>query len=303
MAPRWKVWTALAVVDVVWGSTYLAIAYVVDGLPPLLTAAVRFALAAGLLALLVLARKGSQPFRASNRSYLNAAVIGLLLLLGGNGGVMIAEDRGLPSGLTALLIAAVPLYVVLVRTAFKDRPTRRTVTGVGLGFAGLALLLLPGTRPEGVHASTAAIPLVGSLLWALGSVLASRIELPKDRLIATAAEMLGGAVGLGIASLIKGESVHPSHVPLSAWIAFAYLVTFGAVGAFTAYSWLLSNVPVSTAATYAYVNPVVAVALGALVLGEHVTGLSLIGGLITVIAVAVVVSEGSGRTAGPVPQV
>ena len=291
MPPRWKVWTALGVVDVVWGSTYLAIAYVVDGLPPLLTAAARFFLAAGMLGLIVLARKGTSAFRGSRKGYLGAGLIGLLLLLGGNGGVMIAEDRGLPSGLTALLIAAVPLYVVLLRVLFKDRPTRRTVTGIALGFAGLAVLLLPGTRPAGVKGSGAAIVLTGSLLWALGSVLASRIELPEDRLVATAAQILGGAIGLTVVGFARGESVPSGHVPTSAWIAFAYLVTLGTVAAFTAYSWLLSNVPVSKAATYAYVNPVVAVALGAVVRGEHITGLSLVGGLVTVVAVAVVVSE------------
>ena len=291
MPPRWKVWTALGIVDVVWGSTYLAIAYVVDGLPPLLTAAARFYLAAAMLGLIVVVRKGPAAFRGTTRGYLNAGGIGLLLLLGGNGGVMIAEDRGLPSGLTALLIAVVPLYVVLLRILFRDRPTRRTVTGIVLGFAGLGVLLLPGTRPDGVRASGAVIVLIGSLLWALGSVLASRIQLPKDRLVTTAAQILGGAIGLTIVGFARGESGPTGHVPLSAWIAFAYLVTFGTVAAFTAYSWLLGNVPVSKAATYAYVNPVVAVVLGALIKKEHVTGLSIIGGLITVVAVAVVVSE------------
>jgi drug/metabolite transporter (DMT)-like permease len=291
MPPRWKVWTALGIVDVVWGSTYLAIAYVVDGLPPLLTAAARFCLAAAMLGLIVLVRKGPTAFHTTKKAYLNAGGIGLLLLLGGNGGVMIAEDRGLPSGLTALLIAVVPLYVVLLRILFRDRPTRRTITGIVLGFAGLAVLLLPGTRPDGVKGSGAAIVLTGSLLWALGSVLASRIALPGDRLVATAAQILGGAIGLTVVGFARGEGGPTGDVPLSAWIAFAYLVTFGTVAAFTAYSWLLSNVPVSKAATYAYVNPVVAVALGAVILNEHVTGLSIIGGLITVVAVAVVVSE------------
>jgi drug/metabolite transporter (DMT)-like permease len=303
MPARWKVWTALATVDVVWGSTYLAIAYVVDGLPPMLTAAARFFLAAALLAAIVLVRKGTRPFRTSRRAYLGAGVVGILLLTCGNGGVMIAEDQGLPSGLTALIIAGVPLYVVILRLLLKDRPTRRTLTGVGVGLAGLAVLLLPGTRPDGVHVGPAAIVLVGSSLWAVGSVLATRIRMPADRLVATTAQILGGAVGLTVAGFARGESAPSGHVPTTTWIAFAYLVTFGTVAAFTAYSWLLSNVPVSTAATYAYVNPVVAVALGALVKGEHITGLSLVGGLVTVVAVAVVVSEGSRRTARAVAQV
>jgi drug/metabolite transporter (DMT)-like permease len=296
MAPRWKVWTALAAVDVIWGSTYLAIAYAVDGLPPLLTAAARFLLAAGLLAALVLVRKGTTPFKTSWRAYLGSAVIGLLLLLGGNGGVMIAEDKGLPSGLTALLIASVPLYVVVLRVLTRDHPTTRTLVGVAIGFVGLGLLLLPGTRPQGISAAVAVIPLVGSFLWAAGSVLASRIELPADPLVTTMTQMLGGAGGLAIAGLIGGEHLDTDAVHASAVIAFAYLVVIGAVVAFTAYSWLLTNVPVSKVATYAYANPVVAVALGAVVLGEDVGAVSALGGLITVIAVAVVVSE-TPRTA------
>lgn len=304
MPARWKVWTALGVVDVVWGSTYLAIAYVVDGLPPLLTAAARFALAAGMLALLVLVRKGTTPFQAGRRAYAGSVVVGVLLLVGGNGGVMLAQDRGLPSGLTALIVAAVPVEVALIRMLYRDRPTRRTLVGVSLGFLGLAVLLLPGTRPSDIAVVVALIPLCGSTLWALGSVIASRIELPKDPLVTTAAQMLGGAVGLAIAGLVRGERAPTEDVPTSAWIAFAYLVVFGAVIAFTAYSWLLSNVPVSKAATYAYVNPVVAVALGAVILDEHVSGLSLLGGLITVVAVAVVVTEsGARRSARAVAQV
>lgn len=291
MPPRWKVWTALGVVDVVWGSTYLAIAYVVDGLPSLLTAAARFYLAGAMLAAIVLARTGRKAFAGTARSYLNAALIGLLLLMCGNGGVMIAEDRGLPSGLTALVVAGVPLYVVLFRVFFRDKPSPRTFVGVLTGFAGLAVLLLPGTRPHGVSGATASIVLVGSCLWALGSVLAGRLALPEDPLVRTAAQIVGGAIGLTIVGFARGEHAPTRHVPLSAWIAFAYLVTFGTVAAFTAYSWLLSNVPVSKAATYAYVNPVVAVVLGALIKDEHVTGLSVLGGLITVVAVAVVVSE------------
>ena len=301
-APRWKVWTALGAVDVIWGSTYLAIAYAVDGLPPLLTAAARFVVAAALLSLVVLVRKGSSPFRAPARSYLSAALVGLLLLLGGNGGVMLAESRGLPSGLTALLIAIVPLFVVLLRLSIRDRPSRRTLFGVGVGFLGLGVLLLPGTRPSGVSGATASIVLVGSLLWATGSVVASRTRLPENALVTTSAQMLGGAVGLAVAGLLKGEHLPTGHVKPSAYVAFAYLIVFGAVVAFTAYSWLLSNVPVSTAATYAYVNPVVAVALGAAVKGERITALGIVGGLITVVAVAMVVSEAPRSAVDQVPE-
>ncbi|MCW2499819.1 MAG: EamA family transporter [Frankiales bacterium] len=287
----WKTWTALGLVYVVWGSTYLAISYVVDGLPPLLTAAARFLMAAALIGSFVLVRRGSAPFRASGRQWLGGAVIGLLLLLGGNGGVTMAEDHGLPSGLTALLIAGVPLYVVMLRALLRDRPSGRTVLGVTIGFVGLGVLLLPGTRPEGVSAAAAVLVLGSSALWAVGSVLATRIELPKDPLVTTVAEMLGGAVGLAVVGLLRGEQLPTSGVKTSALLALGYLVVFGSVVAFTAYSWLLGTAPVSKVATYAYVNPVVAVALGALIAGEDITTTSVVGGLITVLAVAIVVSE------------
>jgi drug/metabolite transporter (DMT)-like permease len=287
----WKTWTALGLVYVVWGSTYLAISYVVDGLPPLLTAAARFLMAAALIGSFVLVRRGRAPFRASGRQWLGGAVIGLLLLLGGNGGVTMAEDHGLPSGLTALLIAGVPLYVVMLRALLRDRPSGRTVLGVTIGFVGLGVLLLPGTRPEGVSAAAAVLVLGSSALWAVGSVLATRIELPKDPLVTTVAEMLGGAVGLAVVGLLRGEQLPTSGVKTSALLALGYLVVFGSVVAFTAYSWLLGTAPVSKVATYAYVNPVVAVALGALIAGEDITTTSVVGGLITVLAVAIVVSE------------
>jgi drug/metabolite transporter (DMT)-like permease len=299
----WKTWTALGLVYVVWGSTYLAIRYVVDGLPPLLTASSRFLMASALVAAFVRLRRGPEAFRASRRAWGNGAVIGLLLLLGGNGGVTLAEDRGLPSGLTALLIAGVPLYVVVLRLLVKDRPSRRTLTGVGIGFVGLGVLLLPGTRPTGVPVGAAVLVLGCSFLWAVGSVVATRAELPADPLVTTVAEMLGGAAGLALVGTLRGETVPTSGVHASSLVALAYLVVFGSVVAFTAYSWLLGTAPVSQVATYAYVNPVVAVVLGALVTGERVTAPSVVGGLITVLAVFVVVSqEGAGRTQVDAPE-
>ena len=287
----WKVWTALGLVYVVWGSTYLAITYIVDGPPPLLTAASRFLLAAALVAGWVLVRRGTAPFRATRRQWLSSAGIGLLLLLGGNGGVTIAESKGLPSGLTALLIAGVPLCIVVLRALSGDRPTGRTLLGVGIGFVGLGVLLLPGTRPSGVSGGAAVVVLGCSFLWALGSVLATRMDLPADGLVTTVGEMLGGAVGLAVVGLVRGEQLHGSAVTTSSVVALGYLVVFGSVVAFTAYSWLLATAPVSKVATYAYVNPVVAVVLGSLFRDEAITATSVVGGLITLVAVAVVVSE------------
>ena len=301
MSPAvWRLWTALGLVYVVWGSTYLAIRYVVESLPPLLTAGARFLLAAALVSAYLLVRRGAAAFRATRRQCLNAAGIGLLLLLGGNGGVTLAEASGLPSGLTALLVAGVPLWVVVLRAVAQDRPSTRTVLGVVLGFGGLAVLLLPGARPADVALGAVVTVIGSSMLWGLGSWIASRADLPSDGLLTTVVEMLGGGLGLALVGLARGEELVVADVRASSVVAFAYLVVFGSIVAFTAYSWLLSNAPVSQVSTYAYVNPVVAVLLGAAFVGEQLTFTTLVGGGVTVLAVAVVVGE-EGRRRRAVP--
>ncbi|MBK5307336.1 MAG: EamA family transporter [Frankiaceae bacterium] len=298
--PGWQVWTALGLVYVVWGSTYLGIRYVVESLPALLAASARFGLAGLLLAAYLVVRRGRAALLASGRQYANAVVVGLLLLLGGNGGVVLAEDQGLPSGLTALLIAVVPLWVVLLRMLDRDRPSSRTVLGVAIGFVGLTVLLGPGARPDDVGLGPAALIVSSSVLWSVGSYLATRLDLPSEPLVASVAEMLGGAVGLALFGLLRSERVHLADVEASSVIAFAYLVLVGSLVGFTAYSWLLGVAPVSKVATYAYVNPVVAVVLGALFVGEDITVASVAGGALTLAAVAVVVSqEGLRRRADP----
>lgn len=293
--PVWKVWTALGLVYVFWGSTYLAISYVVETLPPLLSASLRFAVAGALLAAYLAVRRGRSSFRATRRQLLGAAAVGVLLLLGGNGLVTIAEQRELPSGLAALLIAAVPLWVVLLRAAGGDRPAGRTLLGVAIGFAGVALLLLPGARPQGVPLLPAVLVVGAGVLWSIGSYAATRLELPTDPLLTTVVQMLGGSVSLAAAGLLRGESPTPAEVSGTSVLALAYLVVFGSLVAFTAYSWLLGVAPVSQVSTYAYVNPVVAVLLGAVIAGEAVEAVTLLGGAVTVLAVAVVVSEEGRR--------
>jgi drug/metabolite transporter (DMT)-like permease len=295
--PAVRTWTALGLVYVVWGSTYLAIAYVVESFPPLLAGFLRFAVASALLGAFLLVRR-RRALRATRRQWLGAMGIGLLLLLCGNGGVTVAEEQGLPSGLAALLVAGVPLYVALFRALSRDRPSGRTVTGVLIGFVGLGVLLLPGTRPSGVPFGPAGLILAGSFCWSFGSVLSSRIQLPADPLVTTLAEMVGGSLGFLVASAVAGERP-PAHPHLSSVLGLGYLVVFGSIVAFTAYSWLLGTVPVSTVATYAYVNPVVAVVLGALFRGEQLTLTSVVGGLVTIVAVVVVVSQEGRRPAVP----
>lgn len=304
MRPQpWKIWTALGLVYVFWGSTYLAIRYAVDGNPPLLVAGVRSLVAAALLGGYVLVRRGPAPFHASRRQWAMTALVGVLLLTAGNGGVTLAEDSDLPSGLAALIVAGVPLFVVLIRVAVGDRPHPRTLLGVGIGFVGLALLLLPGSRPSGVSLGPALLVVGASIVWSVGSVTASRASLPTDALVTTAGQMGAGGAMLVLLGLVRGENV-PSTFHAGAFWALVYLVLFGSVVAFTAYSWLLRVAPVSQVATYAYVNPVVAVVLGASIGGESLTTSSVLGGLVTVVAVFVVVSQ-EGRRApvtDPVPE-
>ena len=290
-------WTALWLVYVVWGSTYLAIAYVVETVPPLVGMGLRFGLAAALLAAWIALRRGPSALRVTGTQLRSAAGVGLLLLLGGNGLVAVAEAAELPSGLAALLVAVIPLWVVLLRWLADDRPSALTVGGVALGFVGLAVLLLPGARPDGVAATAVATVLLGALLWSLGTFYATRAELPPDGLTTTALEMAAGSVGLLAVGLLRGERLDVAAVSTSSWLALGYLVVFGSLVAFTAYAWLLTAAPVSQVSTYAYVNPVVAVGLGAVLRDEQVTGLTLLGGAITVLAVAVVVREEGRRRA------
>lgn len=294
-AAPWRIWTALWLVYVLWGSTYLAIRYTVETLPPMLSAGARFGVAGLLLAGWLAVRRGSAGFRATPRQVLHAAVVGLLLLGGGNGLVTIAEARGLPSGLTALLVAVIPLWVVVLRASSGDRPSARTLLGVGIGFVGVAVLLLPGARPEGVALLPAAMVVLGSFLWSLGSFGATRFALPPDPLMTTVVQMAAGGLGLLLVGAVTGESLRLGEVSAVSWVAWGYLVVFGSIVAFTAYSWLLGVAPVSQVSTYAYVNPVVAVLLGAVVAGEVVGLPTLLGGGITVLAVAVVVSEEGQR--------
>ena len=290
-------WTALWLVYVLWGSTYLAIAYVVDTVPPLVGMGLRFGAAAALLAGYVAVRRGPAVLRVTARQLRSAAVVGLLLLLGGNGLVAVAEAAELPSGLAALLVAVIPLWVVLLRWLTDDRPSALTVGGVALGFVGLAVLLLPGARPDDVAGYAVATVLFGALLWSIGSFYATRTELPRDGLTTTALEMAAGSVGLLVVGTLRGERLDVAAVSAASWLALGYLVVFGSLVAFTAYAWLLTVAPVSQVSTYAYVNPVVAVALGAVLRGEQVTGLTVVGGAITVLAVAVVVREEGRRRA------
>ena len=281
---------------VIWGSTYLAIAIVVQTLPPLSSAGLRFLVAGLLLLAWVGARRGLRVGRAQLRG---AAIVGLLLLVGGNGFVMLAE-RTVPSGLTALIIASVPLWIVLLRRIAGERVHPSTVAGVAVGFMGVAFLVIPRGSSGELDLVGVGMLLIATMSWALGTFLAPRLRMPSDGLLSTGLQQLCGGAILLVAGAAVGElaRLDASTYSRDSLLALGYLVVFGSLVAFTAYSWLLQHAPVSLVATYAYVNPVVAVLLGALILAEPVTPSILIGAAIIVAAVAFIVTRtGAARRA------
>ncbi len=285
------VWGALLIVYLVWGSTYLGIRIVVGEIPPLLAMGLRFCVAAVLMGAIVLARSGRRALAVSVRGFAATALVGALLLLGGNGGVAVAEQT-VPSGLAALLVSATPLWLVALRALTGDRPRRITVVGTVLGFLGIAVLARPGSIDGAVH-TWGILTVVGATLsWAIGSFLSPRLAMPRDPFVATVYEMLAGGLLLLLAATAHGDwaSFEPGQVSRKAWLWLGYLIVVGSIAAFSAFVWLLGNAPISLTATYAYVNPVVAVALGALVLSEPITGAVLLGGLVVVLGVGLVVS-------------
>lgn len=270
---------SLAAVYLVWGSTYLAIRLALVSLPPFLMAGTRFAVAGAALFAFLRWRGAPAPTR---QQWLSAALIGALLLGGGNGGVVFAE-QWVSSSLAAALIATTPLWAVVISGALGKWPTRFEWVGLVIGFAGVVILNLEGelrANPLGAVAL-----MMASLSWSFGSVLSQRLKLPPG-MMGSAAEMLCAAPLLLLAGLLRGEHiVWP--IPTPALWAWLYLVSFGSIVGFGAYMYLLSRVRIALATSYAYVNPVVALMLGVLIAGERVTRLGLIG--IGVILVGVIV--------------
>ncbi|NUO98326.1 MAG: EamA family transporter [Nonomuraea sp.] len=285
--PPLLIWGALTIVYVVWGSTYLGIRIAIETMPPMLSGALRFVTAALLLGGFIVIRKGLAPFRVSWRQFCGAALVGLLLLTGGNGMVAVAEQH-ISSGLAALLVASVPLWLVVFRIMVRDRPAVLTLAGVLVGFGGVAALSLTGG--QSVDTTGIVVILVASLSWSIGSFLSARIPMPANPFAASTIEMLVGGAGLAVTGAFLGERLDLAAISGRSWAALAYLVLVGSLVGFTAYTWLLGNAPISLVSTYAYVNPVVAVLLGVLVVNEHVTTQIIAGGAVILVGVALVVS-------------
>ena len=292
------IWIGLAILYVVWGSTYLGIKIAVESIPPLLMASARFLVSGAILFIVTIRSGDAANDRPGLKEWRDSAVVGGLLLLGGMGLVAVGE-QSVPSSIAALLIATLPLWVaVLGRIFFKDVLTPPIAIGVGIGLAGVAVLVAPtpgGLEFQPLHLAAL---IVSPISWAVGSLYSRRAHLPKRPLVATGMQMLTGGVLLLVASAITGElgTFHVASVTVNSLLGLLYLITIGSLVGFTTYGWLLRVAPISTVTTYAYVNPVVAMILGFAILGEPITVRTLIGGAVIVAAVVLIVTA-RGRAA------
>lgn len=281
---------AFGAVYVIWGSTYLAIRFAVETLPPFLMAATRFLVAGGLLLAWVGRRRGGE--RLTARHWGAATVVGGLMLLAGNGTVVWAEQF-VASGLVALLVATVPLWMVLLDWARPGgtRPGPAVVLGLAVGFAGVAVLIGPGNGAADAVALLPALALLGaSAAWALGSIYSRRASLPSTPLLSTAVQMLAGGALLAVVGLASGEAaaIDPEVISQRSVLGLVYLIVFGSLIAFSAYVWLLRVSTPAKVSTYAYVNPMVAVLLGAALANEPLTPRVGVAALLVIAAVALV---------------
>ena len=306
-----KVWGALWIVYLVWGSTYLAIRVGVhpshgEGLPPLLMAGMRFTLAGVLMLALFVRRPAPDglPDRLGWKQWGAAAVIGNALLLGGNGLVSIAEKR-IPSGIAAVLVATVPTWAAVLGAVFRlEKVTVRHAAGLALGFVGVAILVV-GHWSGKTDAVGVLTVVIAALSWAAGSVWATRAPTVRRPLVMTGMEMVCGGIGCAIVGLIGGEAgdLHPSAVPARSWVALGYLVVFGSMLAYTAYVWLLHNARLSLVTTYTYVNPLVAVALGAIILSESLSWRTLLASAAIIVGVMLIIRRKPRREEPPALEV
>jgi drug/metabolite transporter (DMT)-like permease len=296
---RARLLAAFAAVYIIWGSTYLAIRFAVETLPPLLMAGARFLLAGSILLLWARLRERATPQRSDWRT---GFISGALLLLGGNGAVVWAEQV-VPSGIAALLVAVVPVWVVVLEWLRPGgrRPRLPVFVGLALGLLGLALLVGPEALHGGGSISLigAGVLMVGSFSWALGSLYTRGAPKPTSGSIGSGTQMFAGGVCLVIVALLLGElpQLDLAHASARSLLGFAYLVTFGSLIGFTAYIYLLSHTTAAKAATYAYVNPVVAVLLGWAFASEPINARTLAAAAVILAGVAIItVTRDAGVT-------
>jgi drug/metabolite transporter (DMT)-like permease len=284
------IWIAILSVYIVWGSTYLAIRFAVQTMPPFLMAGVRFLISGSVLYLI--RRIWGDP-KPTQQEWRSASIIGILLLVGGNGGVVWAE-QWVVSGVAALLVATAPLWMILIDT-FHPRGRRsglKVILGVMLGFAGIFFLIDPFQSIDqgDIHLIGALVLILASLFWSIGSLYSRQAKLPSSPLLGTGMEMLAGGGGLLLLAILSGEMKQLSWGAISkeSWLGLIYLIVFGSWIGFTAYTWLLRTAPTPLVSTYAYVNPIVAVFLGFLIAEEPLTLRILIATVLVVGSVALI---------------
>ena len=293
-----QIWVPLIVLWIIWGSTYLGIALTLESMPPLLATAMRFFVAAIILTAALVVFKGPGVLRVSIPEFAYSILMGCMLLGVGIGTLALAE-RFVPSGLAALLISITPLFIVLLRVRSGDRPTLLTLLGVAVGLIGLGLMVLPGgTTPragtDGDVVLWSCLLIAGSFCWAFFSWQSTSYPLPRNSLVTTLYELVGaGALLLGLGAL-RGERIHFSEFTQESWNGWIWLVIASIIG-YSAYSYLIANAPLSLVSTYAYVNSVIAVLLGALILSEPITR-DVVLGLTIVLGGVVLVTTGERRS-------
>jgi len=298
-APMRKIMGPLFALWIIWGSTYMGIALVVKSMPPLLGGGSRFAVSALLLGTVVLIFRGPRAFRITWAQFRGAAFMGVTILSVGIGIVSLAV-RYVPSGIAALIVSVLPLWIIFFRLHAGDRPSRLTLMGVAVGLTGLVLMLLPGGTNPVNGASNIQVALwslaiaVGSFSWTFFSWRATRYEQPKDPLMTALIELATAGVVLTVVGAAIGERWDLESVTQESWAGWVYLVFASAI-AYAAFVWLITNAPMSLVSTYAYVNPVVAVFLGALILNEAITS-DVVIGLSIVLGGVVLVVSGERRT-------
>jgi drug/metabolite transporter (DMT)-like permease len=290
---------ALLVVYLLWGSVYVAVRVVVEDAPPLTSIGLRYVVAGGILAAVAAARSGWRTLELTRRTALGCLLLAVLLPVLTNGLVSLAESQGVPAGTAALLSAMTPISIVLLRLAVRDRPATWTLLGVVVGFAGLAVLLVGGGSAHNFPLGPSLVVVLSANFWALGSFLQPRMVLPGNALVTATYELFFGGLLLIGSGLAAGEPLTLDYRARTWWLLA--LLTLSSTVAFGSYVWLLANAPISLVSTHAYVNPVVAVALGWLLLAEPVSTQIALGGGIVVLAVVIVITaersprEGCGR--------
>lgn len=305
LTPASTAWiaAALGTLYVVWGSTYVAIRVAVETIPPFTMLAVRFLVAGSILYAATIRRGDAANDRPGRREWRDAAIIGALLLGGGNGLVAVAEQT-IPAGIAALIIATLPIWVAILGRAFFGIVLARTVVvATAVGFFGVAFLVWPSGGGPSYDPFGVAMVLFSPFLWALGSLYARVAHVPKRPLVGTAMQMLAGSAVLALLAVVTGDvfRLHLAEVSTPSLAALVYLTIVGSLVGYTAYVWLLRVAPISLVATYAYVNPVVAVILAWVILGDPLDPRTVVAGAIIVVAVALIVRARGGESRAAAP--